>query len=61
MKDSNAIEIFFKWLDDKHLTIIVIFIFGVLSLVMGTPGSVDLIEKLAYGLLGMAVGKGMSK
>jgi len=47
------------WLDDKHLTIIVIFIFGIVALLTHQKEALELIEKLAYGLLGMAVGKRM--
>ena len=54
---ESRTRIFFDWLDDKHLTIICILCFGILSLSLGAPGAVDLIEKLSYGLLGMAVGR----
>jgi len=52
---------FLEWLDDKHLTIIVIFIFGIVALLTHQKEALELIEKLAYGLLGMAVGKRMTK
>ena len=53
-------ETFLEWLDDKHLTIIVIFIFGVVALITHQQAALELIEKLSYGLLGMAVGKHMA-
>jgi len=52
-------EEFLEWCDDKNLIVIVILIFGVLSLAMGVDGSMGLVEKMSYGLLGMAVGKGV--
>jgi hypothetical protein len=45
------------WLDDKHLVIITILIFGCWAMGAGLDGSLELIEKMAYGLLGLAVGK----
>ena len=48
---------FLDWLDDKHFVILVIMSFGLTSLYLEVDGSLALIEKMAYGLLGMAVGK----
>jgi len=50
---------FLEWCDDKNLIVIVILVFGVLSLAMRIEGSMGLVEKMSYGLLGMAVGKGI--
>ena len=48
---------FFNWMDDKNFVILSILIFGIVSLVMELDGNMELIEKLAYGILGLAVGK----
>lgn len=50
---------FFDWMDDKNLIVIVIGILGILALILDVDQSVALIEKMTYGLLGMAVGKQM--
>ena len=54
-------EKFYEWFDDKTQVIFVILAFGMGALVMQPDGALPMIEKLAYGLLGMAVGKGMTK
>lgn len=48
---------FYEWMDDKNFVIFCILIFGCLSLMLKIEGNMALIEKMAYGLLGMAVGK----
>lgn len=50
---------FFEWFDDKILVIVAIIIFGVLALMLEVEGSITLIEKLGYGLLGLATGKAL--
>ena len=52
---------FYTWFDDKTQVIFVILVFGLGALVIQPVGALPMIEKLAYGLLGMAVGKGMTK
>ncbi len=48
---------FFQWMDDKNLIVIIIGALGCMALLLKVEGSVPLIEKMTYGLLGMAVGK----
>jgi hypothetical protein len=45
--------------NDKTLIIFVLLIYGVVSLVMRYEGAMSLIEKLASGLLGMAIGRSL--
>jgi len=54
-------RVFLYWLDDKTLVIITILVFGLVAILTKHEGALILIEKLSYGLLGMAVGKGMKK
>lgn len=54
-------SLLFDWLDDKVLVILCILIFGVAALMLEIEGNLALLEKMAYGLLGMAVGKGLKK
>ena len=56
---KNILDSILNWFDDKQFVIFCILVFGILSLAMRIEGSLSLIEKMAYGLLGMAVGKGI--
>ena len=50
---------FYEWFDDKTQVIFVILVFGLGALWVQPTEALPMIEKLAYGLLGMAVGKGL--
>ena len=52
---------FLEWLDDKNLVIFVIMAFGIYALYTEAPGALPLIEKLSYGILGMATGAALKK
>ena len=47
--------------NDKTLIIFVLLVYGVVALGMRYDGAMSLIEKLASGLLGMAIGRTMEK
>jgi len=46
--------------NDKTLIIFTLLVYGVVVMLLRLPGSVELIEKLSAGMLGMAIGRGMN-
>ena len=56
-----VLTLFFNWCDDKNLVIFAIILFGCVALFLNPNNSIDLIKNLTAGLLGMAIGKGISK
>ncbi len=45
--------------NDKTLIIFTLLVYGVVAMLLKLPGSIELIEKLSAGLLGMAIGRSM--
>ncbi len=57
----KSIKELFEWLGDKEMVILTIAVFGIYALYQHQPGALELIEKLGYGLLGLATGKVLAK
>jgi len=47
--------------NDKTIIIFTLLVYGIVAMSLGLDGSVELVEKLSSGLLGMAIGRGLKK